>query len=167
MEGMTKLTPRQDAFVREYLVDLNGKQAAIRAGYSERSAESTASALLRVPKVAQAVAEAQNARSRRTEVSADRVLQELARVAFADLSKAFDSEGNLRKPHELPDDVRTALQGIDYAKSGDRIARFSEKTRALELVGKHLGMFRERVDVGSDGDKALQVTVKVLKPEDG
>jgi phage terminase small subunit len=147
---MTKLTPRQEAFVREYLVDLNGKQAAIRAGYSERSAESTASALLRVPKVAEAVAEAKGERARRCEVSADRVLQELARIAFADPAAAYGPDGKLLSVREMPPETRSALAGMDVEEGGDgkvtRKVKTWGKVQALELLGKHLGMFTEKVE---------------------
>src|SRR3954470_8469369 len=78
------LNDRQARFVAEYLVDLNATQAAVRAGYSARSAYSTGERMLRNAEVAAAIAEAQAARSRRTEVTADRVVLELARVAFGD-----------------------------------------------------------------------------------
>ena len=78
------LNDRQARFVAEYLVDLNATQAAIRSGYSARSAYSTGERMLRNAEVAAAIAEAQAARSRRTEVTADRVVLELARVAFGD-----------------------------------------------------------------------------------
>lgn len=161
------LTPRQDAFVREYLVDLNGTRAAIRAGFSERSAASTASTLLRNPKVVAAVEAAKAARSERTDITADRVLVELGRLAFVDVSKAFDENGALLKPHDMPEEVRAALAGVDYAKSGDMVARFTDKTRALELVGKHLGMWRDKVEVsGKDGD-ALTIEVVTLAKAGG
>ena len=78
------LNDRQSRFVAEYLVDLNATQAAIRAGYSAATANQIGARLLVNVKVAAAIAEAQAARSRRTEVTQDRVVLELARVAFGD-----------------------------------------------------------------------------------
>lgn len=156
---MANLTPKQDTFVREYLVDLNGKQAAIRAGYSPKSAEVTASKLLRVPKVAEAIAAARNQRAERTNVSADRVVEELARLAFVDLSKAYDEHGNLLKPAEMPDDVKAALAGVDFAKTGDRIGRFTAKERALEMLGKHLGLFTDKVQLSGKDGEALSISI--------
>src|SRR5687768_8577770 len=94
--GVAKLTPRQAAFVREYLVDLNGKQAAIRAGYGEASAEAAASRLLRVVKVKAEIDAKIAARASRIEVKADEVLAELKRVALCDVRQAFDEEGRLK-----------------------------------------------------------------------
>ena len=164
-KGGPNLTPKQADFVREYLVDLNGTRAAIRAGYSPKSAAAQASTLLRVPKVQAAIAAAQGARAQKTDITAERVLLELKRIAFVDVAKAFNAEGNLLKPLEMPEDVRAALQGVDFAKTGDRIGRFSEKARALELLGKHLGMFKEKVEVGGDGGGPVVVDVVMLKAE--
>ena len=80
------LTPKQARFVEEYIVDLNGKQAAIRAGYSPRTAEVQSSRLLRNAKVDAAAREAMQARSRRTGITADRVVRELAELAFSNMS---------------------------------------------------------------------------------
>src|SRR5215469_1569992 len=79
------LTPKQSRFVEEYLVDLNGKQAAIRAGYSPKTAEVQASRLLRYAQVQAALKAAMEARSKRTQITADRVVTELAKLAFANL----------------------------------------------------------------------------------
>src|SRR3954466_9694923 len=93
------LNDRQARFVAEYLVDLNATQAAIRAGYSPASARTQAADLLTNPNISAAIAEAQAARSRRTEVTADRVVLELARVAFGDPRRRTSggpAGGNLR-----------------------------------------------------------------------
>jgi phage terminase small subunit len=79
------LTPKQSLFVEEYLIDLNGKQAAIRAGYAAKAAEVQASRLLRNAKVRVALEDAMQARSKRTTVTTDRVITELARVALANV----------------------------------------------------------------------------------
>lgn len=156
---MANLTPKQEEFVREYLVDLNGKQAAIRAGYSPTSAEVTASKLLRVPKVADAIAKARGERAERVNITADRVLEELAKLAFVDLSAAYDANGNLLKPSEMPAEVKAALAGVDFAKTGDRIARFAAKDRALELLGKHMGLFRDKVEHSGPDGQALSISI--------
>lgn len=156
---MANLTPNQERFVQEYLVDLNGTQAAIRSGYSAVSASVTASRLLANAKVAEAIAERQKEREKRTGVTADRVVAELAKLAFVDLSAAYDDNGNLLKPSEMPAEVRAALAGVDFAKTGDRIARFSAKERALELLGKHLGLFRDKVEHSGPEGQALSITI--------
>lgn len=110
------LTPKQALFVQEYLIDLNGKQAAIRAGYSEKTAEVQASRLLSYAKVAEAVRFAQEARAERTGVTADRVLEEFAKVAFTDLADVtdwgvkevalgFDEDGKRLRAEDIGDAV--------------------------------------------------------------
>jgi phage terminase small subunit len=143
------LPPRQQRFVDEYLVDLNGTQAAIRSGYSPNGAEVAGSRLLRNAKVAAALAAAQRERAERTTISQDHVLRALASIAFSDIRKLFDDEGNLLAPHEIPDDMIPALASLtirvqreDGGASVVRI-RMGNKIRALTLLGKHLGVFKE------------------------
>lgn len=106
------LTEKQKRFVAEYLVDLNATQAAIRAGYSEKTAGSVGNENLKKPEIQEALQKAIKDRESRTEITQDKVLGELGKVAF---SKA-----------------------ADYSES---ILKYSNKLRALELLGKHLGMF--------------------------
>src|SRR5579875_2449812 len=87
---MTKLTPKQKRFVEEYLIDLNATQAAIRAGYSAKNADKIGSELLGKTRVAEAIQKAMDERSKRTEITADRVLQELARIAFDDIKNYLE-----------------------------------------------------------------------------
>src|SRR5579883_2368011 len=82
----TRMNPRQQRFVEEYLVDLNGYRAAVRAGYEEKWARHIASRLLRRPEIAQVVEKAKEERRERMRITADRVLAELARIAFADVT---------------------------------------------------------------------------------
>jgi phage terminase small subunit len=152
------LNPKQARFVAEYLVDLNGKQAAIRAGYSPRSAEVTASKLLRVPKVAEAVRRANERRLDRVEVTADTVLRELLLIARTDLAQAYDENGHLRPIHDIPEECRRAIAGVkvfeefdgvgaDRVKVGEvREVKFWDKPKSLELLGKHLKLFTEVVE---------------------
>lgn len=109
---MSKLTPKQRRFVEEYLVDLNATQAAIRAGYSARSADVTGSRLLANAKISTAVQAGQAARSKRTNVSQDWIIEHL--------------RANV-------DEAKSALQ-------------YSASNKALELLGKHLGMFVDKVE---------------------
>ena len=155
--NLPPLNPRQRRFVDEYLVDLNGTQAAIRAGYSKNGADATAVRFLGDSRIQPLVAERREALARRTTITADRVLLELGRIAFSDIREYYKADGSLKKPHELSDDAAAALSGIEteelYEGRGQereqtgvvrKIRRFS-KEKALELIGKHLGMFEERV----------------------
>ncbi len=107
------LTPKQQRFVEEYLVDLNATQAAIRTGYSEKTACEQASRLLANVKVSAAVAEARKRLADKSGITLERVQQEYARLAFLDIRKAFDADGNLKPIHELDDDTAAAVSGLE------------------------------------------------------
>src|SRR4051794_39726934 len=147
------LNDRQARFVAEYLVDLNATQAAIRAGYSTRSAYSTGERMLRNAEVAAAIAEAQAARGRRTEVTADRVVLELARVAFGDPRRVMSwgpGGVTLRSSAELADEdaAIVAEVGETTTKEGGSLrVKTVDKLGALRLLAQHLGMLNEKVDL--------------------
>ena len=152
------LTAKQSRFVDEYLVDLNGTQAAIRAGYSQKTARSIAKENLTKPDIAAAVAEAQAARARRTEIKADRVLSELSRIVFSDVRAYFDDKGAVRPLHELSDDEAAALGALDTSelfegRGEDREhvgymkkIKLWDKLAALRLAMLHLGLLKERIE---------------------
>jgi phage terminase small subunit len=159
-----RLNPKQRRFVAEYLVDLNATQAAIRAGYAKKNADVTGPRLLGNVGVSKAVAEGIEKRQERLEVKADDVLRELLRIAMADLGKAYDEHGRLRPIHDIPADTRRAMAGVkvfeefegrgeDRVQVGEvREVRFWDKNKALELLGKHLKLFVERMEhTGKDG----------------
>lgn len=143
-----KLTPKQSTFVREYLIDLNGTQAAIRAGYSERSANRIATEFLReTPHVAQAVQEAMENRAKRTEIDGERVLREIACMAFFD--PAALAERPLSGPQDipaLPEEVRRAIVGWSWDRNGNFVLKLADKGRALEQYGRHLKLFTDVVE---------------------
>lgn len=140
-----KFTPRQQQFVDEYLVDLNATQAAARAGYSARTAEAIGAENLRKPRIAQAIQSAMAARAERTGVTQDRVVQELACLAFFDVRGLFDADGAPLPLHNIGEDMRRAVAGLEVARGGDagEVLKFklADKIRALELLGRHLGIF--------------------------
>jgi phage terminase small subunit len=167
-EWESELTPKQRAFVREYLVDLNGTQAAIRAGYSANSADVEASRLLANAKVRSAVDAAIKLRSERTDITADRVLQELAKIGFADIRKAIKWQGTLVTEEDNPDggdtltiknvvtnsvqlissddiddETAAAISEISQNQGGGIKLKLHDKRAALVDIGKHLGMFKE------------------------
>ena len=141
------LTEKQKRFVEEYLVDLNATQAAIRAGYSEKNADKIGPELLGKTRVSEAVQKAMNERSVRTEITQDRVLRELAAIGFAkatDYAKVTESGVvEITPTSQLTDDQRRAVSGIKEGKYGVEVSSH-DKIRALELLGKHLGMFDAR-----------------------
>ncbi len=142
---MAKLTPKQQRFVEEYLVDLNATQAAIRAGYSEKTAGRIGGANVQKVEIQNAIHEAMSKRSDRTAVTQDRVVKELARIAFVDPTQVINfSNGAII--NDLSEDDRAVLAGVKI-KDGDtfseREVKLLDKLRALELLGKHLGMFTD------------------------
>ena len=166
----TSLTPRQARFIKEYLVDLNATQAAVRAGYSQKTASIIGQENLRKPNIATAIKDAQQQRSARTDVTADAVVRELAYIAFGDISGLFDAQGRLREAHDLAPGVRARIAAIDVVRERTRAVgdttveessvkvRVWDKVRALELLAKHLGLLTEQVNVTlvADRDRLLE-----------
>ncbi len=166
------MTPRQQRFVEEYLVDLNATQAAIRAGYSAKSACEQASVLLRNPKVAAAVAARASRVTRKAEVTVERVLDELETLGFSDIGEILDFSGDrlcLRSPSAIPERARRAISAVKvkrYVEGHGEEAQTVEVTEfklwskdaALEKLGKYLKMFVERHEhTGKDGTPLLSL----------
>lgn len=152
---MPKLTDKQTAFVREYLVDLNATQAAIRAGYSERTASRIGPQLLGKTCVREAIEKAQAKRARRVEVTQDYVLSNLVEVVERTMQRAPVLD---RKGEQVTDEEGRAVWTFD-AKGANR---------ALELLGKHLGIFTDKVRAevsGPDGGPvASEIVVRFVEP---
>ena len=144
---------KQEQFVQEYLLDLNATQAAIRAGYAPRSAQQISSRLMSIGVIRARLDELLAQRSARTGVNADRVIRELARIAFANVGDFINVGSATLKTNASQDDT-AAIQSVRVktipTADGDgveREIRLSDKNRALELLGKHLGMFDDRTRV--------------------
>lgn len=161
---MAGLTAKQQAFVDEYLVDLNATQAAIRAGYSPKNADVTGPRLLGNVGIAEAIKTRMDERADRLGVTQDDVVQALRAIAFADLREVTEwgreqdeSSGlwrvyvRLRDSERLSDEAAVALNELRVDASGHLTVRLSDKLRALELLGRHLGMFKRDVDVRVSG----------------
>jgi phage terminase small subunit len=168
---MAKESAKAAKFVQEYLVDLNATQAAIRAGYAAGTAGVSGHRLLKSAKIRAQIDAAIAERQRRTEITADKVLQEIYRVATSDIAKAFGADGKLLSVHEMPPEARAALAGIEteelFEKDGDervlsglsRKVRHWDKVKALELLGKHLGLFRDKLEVSGKDGEALSIHI--------
>ncbi|CAG0969154.1 hypothetical protein PLCT2_01241 [Planctomycetaceae bacterium] len=154
------LTDRQERFCREYLVDHNATQAAIRAGYSRRSADVAGARMLGNDKVQNAINRLKLAQQQRLEITADRVLQEIAKLAFANLGDFVDVQEdgsiavNFKKASK---DQLAALQEI--VVDGVRI-KLADKSRNLELLGKHLKLFSENYQTPEKETVAILKAVK-------
>ena len=150
---MAKLTEKQQRFVDEYLIDLNATQAAVRAGYSVKTAKEQGSQNLTKLNGQQAISEKMAERSKRTGVNQDRIVLELAKIAFVNAADVIDSEDATIKKGATTDDT-AAIQSVKVkvipTKEGEgveREIRLNDKLKALELLGKHLGMWNDKMDV--------------------
>jgi len=136
------LNPKHRRFAEEYVVDFHGTKAAIRAGYSKKSARIQASQLLANPNIMAAVQFLMQKVSAKLELTSERVLQEIARSCFSDVRKLYSRRGRRLKPHELDDDTAAALAGYEL-KDGVLKVRFCSKTEALNMAGRYLKLFKE------------------------
>lgn len=162
-----RLTPKQRCFVEEYLIDFNATQAAIRAGYSEDSARTTGPENLLKPVVQEAIGKAIARRSKRTEVTADRVVRELARIAFLDARKVMEwgPQGvKFRPSEELDDDdaacIVEASETITEAGGTIRV-KMADKMAALNLLAKHTGVAKDQLEITGAGGGPLVSEVVV------
>jgi phage terminase small subunit len=174
-----KLNPKQARFVQEYLIDLNATQAAIRAGYSIKTSDVQGPRLLGNVGVAAAIADGQKKLSDKTGITQQRILDELAIVAFSDIQNyvLIDNDtGAIRAKgfEEMPEGASRALQAIDEHRAikedadGNKVTvydkvnfRMHDKLKALDLLGKHLGMFKERVE--HSGSIGGTLTIEVVR----
>lgn len=150
---MGKLTPKQQIFVEEYLVDLNATQAAIRAGYSPKTANEQGNRLLANVSVRTCIDKEMAQRSKRTGISQDRVIREIARLAFVNPDNVINLNSATVKKDASEEDL-AAIQSIKVKISSsengemvEREVRLNDKLKALELLGKHLGMFKDKLEV--------------------
>ena len=147
---MAKLTKKQQLFVDEFLIDLNGTQAAIRAGYSPDTAREIASENLTKPNISTAIEKAMAERSRRTGINQDRVLEEIAKIAFVNIADIADQGGRLKVDATREDtaaiqSIKTKVTTNDFGETVEHEIKIGDKLKALELVGKHLGTFSDKL----------------------
>lgn len=156
------LTPKQERFVAEYLVDLNATQAAIRAGYSEKTAQQVGSENLSKPVIAEAIAAKQAEHLARVDLQAEDVLRAMARQINRDVRRLFDKDGNQRSIHELSFDEAAMVAGYKVVKrnvtSGDGHTdtvievRLQPQERYVEMGAKHFALLTEQIVI-HDSDK--------------
>ena len=154
------LSEKQRRFADEYLIDLNATQAAIRAGYSKKTARAIAHENLTKLDIQTYLTEARKKLSEATKITPERVLNELAKIGFFDVRKLVDDTGAPKRITDLDDDTAAAIAGIDVVQIGNSEAgigavlkyKIANKESALVSIGKHLGMFKERVEhTGKNG----------------
>jgi phage terminase small subunit len=152
------MTPKQARFVSEYLIDLNATQAAIRAGYSKRTARQQGQENLTKPVIAEAVAKATAEKMAEIDFSSARVLKELARLALFDPRKLFSADGNCKPLVEMDDDTAMAIAGFEtielFEGTGDgrknigvlKKFKLADKGANLERLGRYHKLFTDKVE---------------------
>jgi len=162
MEDDAPLLGKQESFCREYIVDLNGTQAAIRAGYSPKTANEQASRMLAKVNVQKRIAELKEERNEKVDVNAEYVLKRLYEIDNLDIIDILNDSGDLLPIKQWPEAWRKSVNGIEVIqmKSQDEIIGYLkkvkglDKVRNLELLGKHvdIGAFKEKIEAtGKDG----------------
>jgi phage terminase small subunit len=168
-----KITPKQKRFADEYLVDYNGRQAATRAGYSAHTAHSQSTQLLAKPAVKEYLNKKMTRIADKLEMSAERTLQEINRIALSDLRKYFEDNGQLKPITALGDDAAAALHSVDseelfeWVQRGDKKEReqigftkkirVHDKVRALEMLMKYYKL------LGDEGESKVNLNVTIKK----
>lgn len=185
------LNAKKRRFVDEYLIDLNATQAAIRAGYSAKTASSQGERLLRNVEVQALLTERMKAREKRTEITQDKVLAELAKIGFADIRKVVQwgnteirvnvtgGDGDsppekmievyhglcLTAANEIDNDTAAAISEISQGKEGLKV-KLHDKRAALVDIGRHLGMFKDKVELtGKDGQPLIPTKLEEMTDE--
>jgi phage terminase small subunit len=152
------MTARRAAFVQEYLVDLNGRQAAIRAGFSPASASAAANGLLADPLVGSLIEKAKAQRLSRVQVSQDTVINEMSLLAYSSVDHYYvDSQGNLKPTPDAPEGAMRAVQSVKKTIKIDKDDtiiytvefRLWDKPGPLKLMGRHIGLFPDKVEIST------------------
>jgi len=158
----TKLTKKQDnqykMFAQKYIIKFNGTEAAIQAGYSEKTAASQASRLLSHAKVQEYIQKFIKEREKRIEITGDMVVQELAKTAFIKEADFYNDLGEVKKLSELTEEQKAGLASYGYKSIhiGDGeyeevpVFKAQDKTKSLELLGRHFGLFNDKLKVETE-----------------
>jgi phage terminase small subunit len=174
---------KQDLFVREYLIDFNGTQAAIRAGYAKRTAKNTAYELLEKPEVIAKIRELIEQRAEKAEITGEKVLKELARIGFSDIRKimrwgtfvppteegeptVIESYVELLDSDQLADDDARAIAEVSKSANGVLKVKMYDKRGALVDLGRYIGLFAKREDKNKHRPaKAVIVPAKIKRDD--
>jgi phage terminase small subunit len=168
---VNELAPRQAQFVAQYLIDLNATRAAQRAGYSLKTAYSQGQRLLKNVEVQSAIQAAMDKRAEKLEITADRVLDEIAKLAFFDPRKFFEDDGSLKRIQDLDDDTAMSLARMEvielFEGSGEqkhayglmKKIKLADKLSALEKLGKHLKLFSD-MNISGQVDVVRRIIVR-------
>ena len=175
-----QLHPKRQAFVREYLVDLSPRHAAIRAGYAPSTAGDAANALMKMPNVRDHIQRALALRAKRTGINGDRVLDILGRMAMGDPRAVFNEDGTIKAPSELDEFDAMMISGIttrriveinpDTGKMHNaeiQQVKLIDRTAVLSLAMRHLGMLNDKITLDVGGSLAEQFEAAKARREGG
>ena len=169
------MTPKERRFVAEYLIDQNATQAAARAGYKAKRLDQAGYELLRKPEIQAQIEIGQAQHLAAAGVTVQRIVDELAKISFADRRRLFDGDGHLLPSDQWPDDLAACVSGIEMdskiveTKDGQKVVAYPAKLRlvdkkgTLELLGRHLKMFVDRFEHGGE----VKGAVVVYMPDNG
>lgn len=173
-------TSRRANFVREYLIDLDARQAAIRAGYPPANAAEISKTLMKLPEIRDALGRALASRARRVGVNAERVLDHLGRMAFGSPKAIFNPDGSLKAPEELDDDDAMMIAGVktrriveinpDTGKMHNaeiQEVKLIDRTSVLSLLMRHLGMNNDKLTIDVGGTLAEQLDAAMARRDGG
>ena len=175
-----KLSDQREAFCQSYVICHNKTQAAKDAKYSKKTAGSQGQRLLKNVEIQKRIAELEKPIVEKLDITAERVMTELANIAFFDPAELFDEDGNMKKIHDIPPEVRRVIAGIEVEElytgrgvSRDKVGvlkkiKFCNKNKSLELLGKTnvLALFEENINHKfPDGCGVLAVPVQVSKKD--
>lgn len=171
---------KRAAFVREYLIDMNATNAAIRAGYSPSMAKDMGIALRKVPLVRDAIERAMAERAKRVGLTADRVLDLLGRMAFGNPKSVLNEDGSVKSPHELDDDDAMMIAGVKTRKIVElnhetgkmhqaeiQEVRLVDRVAVMALAMRHLGMNNDKITLDVGGTLAEQLEAAMARREGG
>lgn len=166
------LTPKQQRFVDEYLTDLNATQAAIRAGYSEKTAKDIGCENLAKPNIAAAIQIAREKTAAKLEVTRERVLAEYARLAFVDPRAFYNADGSLKNVPDMDDDTAAALVGFEVDEirldsegpviGNTKKIKWSDKKAALDSINRMMGWNQDKLKLQGDSEAPLQTVTRVV-----
>lgn len=163
-----KLTAKQKRFCDEYLIDLNGTQAAIRAGYSKNSANEQAAQLLAKLSVSAYISERREKLSQKLEITQERVLEELARIGFSNVKDFVNGGNNVLELKHIEDSKTAAVAAVKTRLGDDGSVnteiKLHDKVSALEKLARHLGLFEK--DNIQQRPEALSLKVEIVPPND-
>ena len=148
-----KLSAKRQRFVDEYCIDFNGTQAAIRAGYSARTANEQAARLLATVSVKRALEEKRAEIAESSKLKVSDVIDELRNIAFSDITQVIsfnNSKAKIKSSRKLSEDARKVIASVSQTQAGLTI-KMHDKVKALELLGRYLNIFTDRVEVDGCG----------------